>query len=109
MHVGRHGFVHPGDLHLEIEVGAVAQAANYDGCTVFLRCGNGQIVIGRAIEGAAGLCRYRPKNRPDHVQTLPGREQGLFAGVHADCDNQPVAQADGMTDHIQMAIGDGVE
>jgi hypothetical protein len=26
-----------------------------------------------------------------------------------DCDNQPVAQGNGMPDHVQMAIGDGVE
>src|ERR1700730_5793612 len=51
----RHGFVHAGDLHLEIKVGAVAQAPNHDGRAVFLRRYDSEIVIGRAVEGAAGF------------------------------------------------------
>jgi hypothetical protein len=29
--------------------------------------------------------------------------------MDADSDDQAVAQADGVLDHVQMAIGDGVE
>ncbi len=65
--------------------------------------------MGRGVEGAAGLCRHRRKHLPDHVQTLLGRKQRLFAGVHSDGHNQPVTQDDGVPDHIQVAISDGVE
>jgi len=37
------------------------------------------------------------------------RKQRLFAGMDPDGNNQPVTQADGVPDHVQMAIGDGVE
>ena len=29
--------------------------------------------------------------------------------MHPDCDDQPVTETDGLPDHIQMAIGNGVE
>ncbi len=68
-----------------------------------------QVVIGGGVERAAGLggdgCEYRP----DHVQPLLGRKQRLLAGMDADRDDQAVAQADGVLDHVQMAVGDGVE
>src|SRR5262249_55366094 len=31
------------------------------------------------------------------------------AGMHPDRDNQPVAKGDGMPDHVQVAVGDGIE
>ncbi len=46
---------------------------------------------------------------PHHLEPLLGRKQRLFAGMDADRDNQPVAEADGMPDHVEMAVGDGVE
>ena len=109
MHLRRHGLVHAGDLHLVIEVGAVAQAADHDGGAGLLRRGDRQIVIGGAVEGAAGLGGDRPEHLPDHRQPLFHRKQRLFAGMDADGDDQAVAQADGMPDHVQMAVGDGIE
>ena len=53
--------------------------------------------------------RNRSKNRLDHVQPFLGREQRLFARMDPDGDNQPVAQAHGMPDDIEVAVGDGVE
>ena len=29
--------------------------------------------------------------------------------MHADRNNQPVAEMDGLPDHIQVAVGDGIE
>ena len=49
------------------------------------------------------------KHLADHLEPLLDRKQRLFAGMDADGDDQPVAQADGVPDHVQMAIGDGVE
>ena len=46
---------------------------------------------------------------PDHREALFHRKQRLLAGMDPDGDDQPVAQADGVPDHVQMAIGDGVE
>ena len=48
-------------------------------------------------------------DRLDHVQPLLDRKQRLFAGIDPDGDDQPVAQADGVPDHIEVAVGDGVE
>ena len=62
-----------------------------------------------ADERGAGLGRHRPADVVEHFQALLGREQRLLAGVDADRDNQPVAQGNGMPDHVQMAVGDGVE
>jgi hypothetical protein len=45
----------------------------------------------------------------EHLQALLSRKQRLLAGVDADRDNQPVAEGNGMPDHVQMAVGDGVE
>ena len=68
-----------------------------------------QIVVGGAVEVAAGRggdgCEYRP----DHLQPLLGRKQRLFAWMDADGDDQAVAHADGVPDHVQMAVGDGIE
>jgi len=84
------------------------QAPNHDGRAAFLaavmvRCHRW------SVEGAAGLGGHRRKYRPDHIQALLLRKQRLFAGVDPDGDDQPVAQADGVPDHIQMAIGNGIE
>ena len=69
-----------------------------------------QIVIGRAVKGAAGLlARSGPNTCPNHIQPFLGREQRLFAGMDADGDDQAVAQGDGVPDHVQMAVGDGIE
>ena len=68
-----------------------------------------QIVIGGAVEVAAGLGGDGREYRPDHLQALLGRKQRLFAGMDADGDDQAVAQADGVPDHVQMAVGDGIE
>src|SRR6478752_8584630 len=52
MHLGRHGLVHAGQLHLVVEVGAVAQAADHDGRPVLPRRGDGEVVVGRASQRA---------------------------------------------------------
>src|SRR5207244_10344665 len=36
-------------------------------------------------------------------------KQRLFARTYPDRDNQPVAEGDGVPDHVQMTVGDGVE
>ena len=109
LHLRRHGLVHARDLHLVVEVGAVAQAADHDGGAGLLRRRDRQIVIGGAVERAAGLGGDRAEHLPHHRQPLLGRKQRLLAGMDADRDDQPVAQADGVADHVEMAIGDGVE
>src|SRR5216684_3054750 len=109
MHVRRHGFVHAGDLHLEIEVGTVAQATDHDGRAMLLRGGNREVVVGRAVEGAAGGGGYRGKYLLDHLQPLVDRKHRLFTGIDPDGDNQPVTQADSVPDHIEVAISDGIE
>ena len=109
VHLRRHGLVHAGDLHLVVEVGAVAQAADHDGGAGLLGRRDRQIVIGGAVEVAAGLGGDRAEHLPDHLQPLLGRKQRLFAGMDADGDDQAVAQADGVPDHVQMAVGDGIE
>ena len=50
---------------------------------------------------------------PNTSRTISRRSStensGCFAGMDADGDDQAVAQADRLPDHVQMAIGDGVE
>ena len=99
----------PADLHLVIEVGAVPQAPNHDGGPGLLRRRDGQIVVGGAVERAVGRGGDRGKHLFDHFQPFLGRKQRFFAGMDPDGDDQPVAQPDGVPDHIQMSIGDGVE
>jgi hypothetical protein len=70
----RHGGVHACDLHLVIEVGAVAQAADHDGGAGLLGRRDRQIVIGGAVEVAAGLGGDRAEYRPDHLQALFDRK-----------------------------------
>jgi hypothetical protein len=36
-------------------------------------------------------------------------ETAVFAGMDPDGDNQPIAEPDGVPEHIQMSIGDGIE
>jgi hypothetical protein len=57
----------------------------------------------------AGIRSHRAEYRPDHVQTLLGRKQRLFAGVDPDGDDQAVAKADGVLDDVQMTVGDGIK
>ena len=106
---GRHGLVHAGDLHFVVEVGAVAQAADQDGGAALLRGSDGEIVVGGRLERAAGLRGDRAEHLLNHLEALLRRKQRLFAGVDPDGHDQPVAEADGMPDHVQMAVGDGVE
>ena len=46
---------------------------------------------------------------PQHLQALLDRKQRLLAGMDPDRDDQPVARPHGVPDHVQMAVGDGVE
>src|SRR5205085_5687760 len=62
MHVRRHGLVHAGNLHLIIEVRAIAQAANHDGGTSLLCRGDRELVVAGAIELTTGLGRNRRKH-----------------------------------------------
>ena len=109
MHVGHHGFVHAGNLHLIIEVRAIAQAANHDGRTSLLCRGDRELVIAGAIELTTGLGRNRRKHLAHHLEAFLHREQRFFTRVHPDRDNQTVAQPNGAPEHVQMAIGDGIE
>jgi len=36
-------------------------------------------------------------------------ETAAFARIDPDGDDQPVAQTDGVPDHVEMAVGDGIE
>ena len=106
---GRHGLVHARYLHLVVEVGAVPQAPNHDGGPGLLGRRDGQVVVGRAVERAMGRGGDRGKHPLDHFQPLLGRKKRFFAGTDPNGDDQPVAQPDGVPDHVQMSIGDGVE
>ena len=44
-----------------------------------------------------------------HREALFHRKQRLFARMDPDRHDQPVAQPDGVAEHVQMAVGDGVE
>src|SRR6478609_1324818 len=109
MHLGRHGLVHAGQLHLVVEIGAVAQAPDHDGGPGLPGRRDRQIVIGGSVEGATGLFGDRRAYRLEHLQTLFGRKQRLFAGMDRNRNDQAVAQGDGVLDHVQMAVGDGVK
>src|SRR4029079_1933368 len=104
---GRHGLVHAGQLHLVVEIGAVAQAPDHDGGPGLPGRRDRQIVIGGSVEGATGLFGDRRAYRLEHLQTLFGRKQRLFAGMDRNRNDQAVAQGDGVLNHVQMAVGDG--
>ena len=109
MDLRRHLFIHAGDLHLVIEIGAVTQATDHDGGAVLLRRGDGELVVGGRVKGAAGLGCNRLEHVPHHLEPLLDRKQRRFAGVKPNGDDQPVAQGDRMPDDVQMAVGDGIE
>jgi len=47
------------------------------------------------------------KHRLGHIEPLLRRKQRLFPGMNADRDDQAVAQADRVPDHIEVAIVTG--
>ena len=63
----------------------------------------------KVTQVALGLARQRPAGLLEHRQPLFGREQRRLAGMHPDRDHQPVGEPDGMTDNVEMAVGDRVE
>src|SRR5882724_12975249 len=109
MHLGRHGLVHAGYLHLVVEIGAVAQPPDHDGGAGGACRGDGQIVIGGGLEGATGLLGDGRTYRLEHLQPFLGRKQRLFARIDRHSDDQAIAQRHGMLDHVQMAEGYGVK
>jgi hypothetical protein len=109
MHVRRHGAVHAGELHFVVEIRAVAQAPNHDGCTMLLRGRDSEVVKRGSLEAAASLGGHGAEHLLHHRQPLLGREQRLLAGMDADRDDKLVAQGHGVPDNVQMAIGHGVE
>ena len=93
----RHGGVHPGQLHLIVEIGAVADAADQHGGTRPLRGRHHQIVEGLADERTSGRARHRRTNLLQHDEPVLDREQRRLAGVDPDRQHQPVAQPHGMS------------
>ena len=87
--VGRHGLVHSGHLHLIVEIGAVAQAADQEG-----RPGLASGVDGQAVErddlDQCSLVSSTLAESVDQAGAFLGGKQRRFAGMDADGDDQPV-------------------
>ena len=71
--------------------------------------GHHQIGKGDGAELAAGLARQRSAGLLEHGQPVVGGEQRRLAGMRADRDHQAVGKPRGLPDHVEMAVGDGVE
>src|SRR4030095_13644167 len=68
-----------------------------------------KVVISRALKGTASLLGDGSAYFLKHSQAFFGREQRLFTGMERHGDDQAVAEGDGVPDHVQMAVGDGIE
>src|SRR5579883_1797293 len=81
-HVGRHRGVHPGELHLVVEVGAIAQAADHESGADPASSRNRKIVEGDAGELATRRANHDAAGLLQHCDALIGRKQRRLAGMH---------------------------
>ena len=78
--VGRHGGIHPGKLHLIVEIGAVAQAADHHGGADPPRGRNGEIVECDAGEFAARLPHHDPQVSATIAMRSSAENSGALPG-----------------------------
>ena len=108
--LGRHGAVHAGELHLVVEVGAVAQAPDEQG---------GAVAPGRGRP--RGRRRWRSPARVPSASASgaqvarsssarsSAREHRRLARMHADGDDEVRHEPAGLTDDVEVSVGDRVE
>ena len=110
LHLRAQRAVHPRHLHLVIQVGAVAQAADQqrramvDG-RIDHQVGEGDHLQPILLVGGKELAR----NVAQHLDPLFEREHRGLAGMHPDRHHHPVGDAERMREHVEVAVGDRIE
>ena len=99
-----------GELHLGLEVADCPQAANDE-----LGAAGTAEVDGQPVEGGdfdpigTGTRAARRKRLTDDVDPHLDRQEGLFARVGEDADDDSLEHAGGAPDHVEVAVRDRVE
>jgi hypothetical protein len=98
-----------GHLHLVVEVGAIAQAAEQQrradlACEV-----DDEIVEGAGLDRYARPLAERRRDRLDQLQPVVDGKHRFLGRVHADRHDEPVAKPERRLQHVNVAVGERVE
>ena len=105
----RHRAVHAGHLHLVVEVGAIAQAAEDDRRLVLGGGIDGEVGEGDDVDLGAGCTRDLLRLALQHVDALGGGEQRRLLRMHADADDELVDEPARPLDDVGVPERHGVE
>lgn len=104
-----HRLVHAGHLHLVVEIGAVTQATDHDGCAVLAGRVNHQTGEGDDTNALGLAAEFGGGSLFDQFGTLLKGEQWRLRRLDADGGVNRIRYRKRGLQHIEMAVGQRIE
>ena len=98
-----------GELHLRLEVGHRAQAADHEPGADPMAEVDGQAVERLDVDPVGQLRAGLGQRRPDDLDPIGRSQQRRLARVLEDGDHDPVEDGDGPAQDVEVAVGDRIE